>query len=166
MQVERGLNKWTGRVPPLDLSNVNSCQREAEHRWHKTHSSPKRMCYGMHSGNDGLPFGEFRIKSLTIELIFTITKQFQFQFHFNRSTRLDSGRCLEMVGEFVAVRRSRTVTRIGTEISDEWQSALSNDSRYVFGACSGRRKNVVSWFPCTIVACDEHMNLILLKFCR
>lgn len=58
MQVESGINKWTGRVPPLDLSNVSVCPNETEQRWHKIQPSPKKS-YDAKRGNDGLPIGEF-----------------------------------------------------------------------------------------------------------
>lgn len=49
MQVETGIGgitKWTGRVPPLDLSSVSVCPSETEHRWAKAMqkhtTSPKK----------------------------------------------------------------------------------------------------------------------------
>lgn len=37
MQVESSFTKYAGRVPPLDLSNVNSCRNENDlHLWNKT----------------------------------------------------------------------------------------------------------------------------------
>lgn len=58
MEVERRYNKWTRRVPPLDLTNVNVCPREAENRWHKIQPSPKKMAFNVRSSDDRLPFGE------------------------------------------------------------------------------------------------------------
>lgn len=59
MQVESGINKWTGRVPPLDLSNVSVCPCETEQRWHKIQSNPKKMGHNMKGKSDGLPIGRF-----------------------------------------------------------------------------------------------------------
>lgn len=37
MQVESSFTKYAGRVPPLDLSNVNSCRNENDlHLWNKS----------------------------------------------------------------------------------------------------------------------------------
>lgn len=62
MQVESGMTKWAGRVPPLDLSSVSVCPRETEHRWRSTiHPSPKKhhhQQYDQKIGADGLPIGE------------------------------------------------------------------------------------------------------------
>lgn len=59
MQVESGLTKWNGRVPPLDLSNVSVCPRETEQRWHKIQPAPRQMAYDVKRTSDGLPIGEF-----------------------------------------------------------------------------------------------------------
>lgn len=59
MQVESGITKWTGRVPPLDLSNISSV---TDKRWSTPATmanttagitqSPKK---DVRFGNDGLP---------------------------------------------------------------------------------------------------------------
>lgn len=60
-----GITKWTGRVPPLDLSSVSVCPRETEHRWtttmqkHST-STNKSSCVSQDNkiirrGSDDLP---------------------------------------------------------------------------------------------------------------
>lgn len=60
MQVENGMPKWTGRVPPLDLSSVSVCPRETERRWHKIQpSTNQKSMYDTKIGNDGLPIGKF-----------------------------------------------------------------------------------------------------------
>lgn len=61
MQVERGINKWTGRVPPLDLSNVTVCPKETRHRWSKVQPSPQKAqkAHDGKRGSDGLPIGRF-----------------------------------------------------------------------------------------------------------
>jgi len=48
------VNKWTGRVPPLDLSNVSVCPKETEQRWHKMQSNAKKI-HDSKKGSDGLP---------------------------------------------------------------------------------------------------------------
>lgn len=58
MQVESGLNKWNGRVPPLDLSNVSVCPRETEQRWHKIQPNSRQMSHEVKRTSDGLPIGE------------------------------------------------------------------------------------------------------------
>lgn len=63
MQVESGLNKWNGRVPPLDLSNVSVCPRETEQRWHKV-QNPRQMAFEMKRSSDGLPIGEYSQRSM------------------------------------------------------------------------------------------------------
>lgn len=56
MQVESGFTKYSGRVPPLDLSNVNVCQRDSDLRWNKMPTShPKKVPQDIHYGTDGLP---------------------------------------------------------------------------------------------------------------
>lgn len=60
MQVETGLPKWAGRVPPLDLTGVTVCPRETERRWHKMQPNPKKT-YDYKIGNDGLPIGWYHI---------------------------------------------------------------------------------------------------------
>lgn len=74
MQVENGsMTKWTGRVPPLDLSGVSVCPRETDHRWHQqtksTVSNKNMYANGTVNGlsADGLPCGTFsywRIKKI------------------------------------------------------------------------------------------------------
>lgn len=54
MQVETGLPKWSGRVPPLDLTNVSVCPSETEKRWHKIQPISKKN-YDNRIGTDGLP---------------------------------------------------------------------------------------------------------------
>lgn len=58
MQVETGLPKWSGRVPPLDLTSVSVCPRETERRWHKIQPISKKS-YDSRIGTDGLPIGRF-----------------------------------------------------------------------------------------------------------
>lgn len=58
MQVETGLPKWSGRVPPLDLTSVSVCPRETEKRWHKIQPISKKN-YDSRIGTDGLPIGKF-----------------------------------------------------------------------------------------------------------
>lgn len=61
MQVERGINKWAGRVPPLDLSTVTVCPRETEHRWNKMQppqQKPMKKTTVTKRGADGLPIGK------------------------------------------------------------------------------------------------------------
>lgn len=56
MQVENGIsNKWSGRVPPLDLSAVSVCPNETEHRWKSSIQKPTRAHYDYRTGSDGLP---------------------------------------------------------------------------------------------------------------
>lgn len=69
MQVETGVNKWTGRVPPLDLSNVSVCPKETEQRWHKMHSNAKKI-HDSKKGTDGLPIGEFCLFEMIICVYF------------------------------------------------------------------------------------------------
>lgn len=57
MQVETGLQKWSGRVPPLDLTSVSVCPRETEQRWHKTQTTSRKNC-DSRIGTDGLPIGK------------------------------------------------------------------------------------------------------------
>lgn len=59
MQVESGLGKWNGRVPPLDLSNVSVCPRETEQRWHKIQPNSRQMNFEVKRSSDGLPIGEY-----------------------------------------------------------------------------------------------------------
>lgn len=66
MQVETGLPKWSGRVPPLDLTSVSVCPRETEKRWHKIQPITKRS-YDSRIGADGLPLGKL-IPQLFIRL--------------------------------------------------------------------------------------------------
>lgn len=56
MQVESGIPKWSGRVPPLDLTNVSVCPSETEKRWHKIQPISKKN-YDNRIGTDGLPLG-------------------------------------------------------------------------------------------------------------
>lgn len=65
MQVESGINKWMGRVPPLDLSNVSVCPKETEQRWHKMQPNPKKAMDSKR-GNDGLPIGKQSFNILKI----------------------------------------------------------------------------------------------------
>lgn len=74
---------------------------------------------------------------------------------FNRSTWLDASRCMAMVDKFIVIGRTGTDTRVSTKIPDEWQSIMFDELGYVFGTCSGRRQNAVSWFSCTIGTSDE-----------
>lgn len=37
MEIERRM-KWSGRVPPLDLSSVSVCPRETEQQWKKVNN--------------------------------------------------------------------------------------------------------------------------------
>lgn len=58
MQFENGLNKWNGRVPPLDLSNVSVCPRETEQRWHDIiKPKSRKMVCDRKKTSDGLPIG-------------------------------------------------------------------------------------------------------------
>lgn len=57
MQVETGLPKWSGRVPPLDLTSVSVCPRETEKRWHKIQPISKKNS-DCRIGTDGLPVGK------------------------------------------------------------------------------------------------------------
>lgn len=60
MQFENGLNKWNGRVPPLDLSTVSVCPRETEQRWHEiVMPKPRKMFYERRRIIDCLPIGEY-----------------------------------------------------------------------------------------------------------
>lgn len=52
MQVESGISKYAGRVPPLDLSNVSVCPRDNGQRWKQ---SPKKS--NIERTSDGLPIG-------------------------------------------------------------------------------------------------------------
>ncbi|CAD7078098.1 unnamed protein product [Hermetia illucens] len=68
MQVESGFTKYSGRVPPLDLSNVNVCARDSDLRWNKMPTSisasttsssgasiSKKPAQEIQMGSDGLP---------------------------------------------------------------------------------------------------------------
>lgn len=57
MQVENGMTKWAGRVPPLDLSSVSVCPHETERRWHQIKPTNHKSQYDNRMGNDGLPIG-------------------------------------------------------------------------------------------------------------
>lgn len=59
MQFENGLNKWNGRVPPLDLSNVSVCPRETEHRWDELVRPRPLKMYNERRQIDRLPIGEY-----------------------------------------------------------------------------------------------------------
>lgn len=59
MQVENGMTKWAGRVPPLDLSGVSVCPNETERRWHQIKPTINhKLQYDNRMGNDGLPIGK------------------------------------------------------------------------------------------------------------
>lgn len=70
MQIETGMPaKWSGRVPPLDLSAVTVCPRETECRWTSTHqqrniNSPRKTIKQNRQriGPDGLPVGKLLIQ--------------------------------------------------------------------------------------------------------
>lgn len=57
MQVESGISKYAGRVPPLDLTNVSVCPRDSDQRWNKMQSSPKKS-HNFDRTSDGLPIGK------------------------------------------------------------------------------------------------------------
>lgn len=82
MQVESGLSKWNGRVPPLDLSNVSVCPRETEKRWHKIQPTPRQASYDVKRSSDGLPIGEYCIYAtkLRTEKWKIITSIFALEF--------------------------------------------------------------------------------------
>lgn len=63
MQVETGLPKWSGRVPPLDLTSVTVCPRETEKRWQKIQPISRKN-YDNRIGTDGLPIGMYNYTEL------------------------------------------------------------------------------------------------------
>lgn len=54
MQVESGISKYAGRVPPLDLSNVSVCSRDNSQRWNKVQQGAMKT---IERSSDGLPIG-------------------------------------------------------------------------------------------------------------
>lgn len=60
MQVERGLSKWNGRVPPLNLSTINVyTQKEQQNQWERMRlTNGKYLNCQQKIGCDGLPIGK------------------------------------------------------------------------------------------------------------
>ncbi|KAJ6643929.1 hypothetical protein Bhyg_08894, partial [Pseudolycoriella hygida] len=57
MEIETGMLKWSGRVPPLDLTNVSVCPIETVKQWHKMHPNLKKNYDHSRIESDGLPLG-------------------------------------------------------------------------------------------------------------
>lgn len=149
MQVESGLGKWNGRVPPLDLSNVSVCPRETEQRWHKIQPNSRQMNFEAKRSSDGLPIGESpssllvnRMEDTPFEDVFPKPNQnhcvYNYSISLDRSTWLVARRRMAMANKFIVVGRTGTDARISAEVSHEWQSVVSDEFGYVFGTCSGR----------------------------